>query len=158
MALEITTVGASVSYAVEATAGTRPTSGFTKIPDVNTAPEIALDVDALDASNIEDLITRYVAGRQDPGGAKAFTLNHTEAAITAWATLCTASATAKASGKLTWIQYKYPSPASKAFFFAIDPVTPLGNAGIEQNSVSTLNATFVVTKVEGWGSAATISS
>lgn len=148
MALEITTVGASVKWKCETTAGTMPTSSFTVLPNVNTAPEISLDVDALDASDITDLITRYVPGRQDPGGAKSFTLNHTEAAITAWEALCTAAATAWSSGKQTVIEYAFPG-ATKSFFFAIYPMK-LGSAGIEQNSVDTIPASFIVTDVYGW--------
>lgn len=159
MALEITTVGATVSYAVEATAGTRPVSGFVKIPDVNTAPEIALEVEQLDASNIEDTITRYCAGRQDPGTSKQFIINHTNTGLDAWLNASTGilkkASDGKAAGKLTWIQYSYPN-ATKSFFFAIDPL-PLGNGGIEQNQVDTIPISFVVTKVEGWATAATIS-
>ena len=153
MALEITTVGASVKYAVESTAGTRPTTGYTEIPDISSAPEISLDVDALDASNITDLITRYTAGRQDPGGNKEFTCNHTEAFITAWETMKTASDTARSSGKATWIEYVYPN-ATKSFFFSIIPLA-LGNGGIEQNSVDTIPAPFIVNGVHGWASKST---
>ena len=81
MALEITTVGAQVKYAIETTAGTRPTSGYTVLPNVSSAPEMSMDVDALDASDITDEITRYAKGRQDPGSDAEFTLNHTEAVI-----------------------------------------------------------------------------
>jgi hypothetical protein len=84
MALEISTVGATVKYAVEATAGTRPTTGYTEIPDVSEAPEFDMSVETLDASNITDTVTRYILGRQDPGGDKTFTLNHTENVITVW--------------------------------------------------------------------------
>ena len=153
MALEITTVGASVKYVVETTAGSRPTSGYTTITDISSAPEISLEPDALDCSNITDLITRYTAGRQDPGGNKSFTANHTEAFLTAWATLCSSAATARASGKATWIEYAYPN-ASKSFFFSIIPLA-LGNGGIEQNSVDTIPAPFIVNGVEGWAAKST---
>lgn len=153
MALEITSVGAKVLYAIEATAGTRPTSSYTQIPDVSSAPEISLETDALDCSNIGDLITRYCAGRQDPGGNKSLTLNHTEAAITAWGALVSSAATAFASGKATWFEYQYPN-ASKAFFFSVIPQA-LGNAGIEKNSVDTIPAPFIVNGVEGWAAKST---
>ena len=153
MSLEITTVGAHVKYCVETTAGTRPTSGYTEIPSVNQAPELSLEVDALDASDITDLITRYVPGRQDPGGNKEFTLNHTESAITAWGTLCASASTAFSSGKATWFEYQYPG-ASKSFFFSAYPLK-LGTDGISQNQVDQIPAPVIITGVEGWAAKST---
>ena len=148
MALEITTVGATVKYCVETTAGTRPTTGYTEIPDVNEAPDFPMDVEVLGASNITDTITRYVAGRQDPGGDKEFTLNHTEAVITAWDTLVSAASTAYADGKQTWFEYVYPD-ATKSFFFTAIPLA-LGNDGIAQNEVDTIPAHVICTGIGGW--------
>lgn len=153
MALEITTVGASVKYAVETTAGTRPTSGYTTVTDISSAPEISLEPDALDCSNITDLITRYTAGRQDPGGNKSFTANHTEAFISAWANLKSLADSGRSTGKATWFEYAYPG-ASKSFFFSVIPLE-LGNGGIEQNSVDTIPAPFIVNGVEGWAAKST---
>lgn len=153
MALEITTVGASVRYAVETTKGTRPTSGYTTIPNIQQAPEISLDVEALDASDISDTITRYAAGRQDPGGAKSFTANHTEAFITAWEAMVSAYDTARAAGKQVWIEYVYPG-ATKSFFWSGIPLH-LGSNGIENNAVSTIPASVICTGVAGWLTAST---
>lgn len=148
MALEITTVGATVKYCVETTAGTRPTTGYTEIPDVNEAPDFPMDVEVLDASNITDLITRYVAGRQDPGGDKEFTLNHTENVITVWNTLVSTASTAYAEGKQTWFEYVYPE-STKSFFFTAIPLA-LGNGGIAQNEVDTIPAHVICTGIGGW--------
>lgn len=148
MALEITTVGATVKYCVETTAGTRPTTGYTEIPDVNEAPDFPMDVEVLDASNITDLITRYVAGRQDPGGDKEFTLNHTENVITVWNTLVSTASAAYAEGKQTWFEYVYPE-STKSFFFTAIPLA-LGNGGIAQNEVDTIPAHVICTGIGGW--------
>lgn len=153
MALEISTVGATVKYAIEATAGTRPTSGYTEIPDVNEAPDFPMDVEVLDASNVTDLITRYIAGRQDPGGDKEFTLNHTENVITVWEAMVTASETAYAEGKQTWFEYVYPD-ATKSFFFSAIPLK-LGNGGIAQNEVDTIPAHVICTGIGGWATKST---
>ena len=152
MSLEITTVGAHVKYCV-ASSATRPTSGYTEIPSVNQAPELSLEVDALDASDITDLITRYVPGRQDPGGNKEFTLNHTESAISTWTLLCTSAAAAFANGQATWFEYAYPG-ASKSFFFSAYPLK-LGTSGITQNQVDTIPAPVIITGVEGWAAKST---
>jgi len=156
MALEISTVGAKVKYAIETTKGTRPTAGYIEIPDVNTAPEIALDVSTIDASNITDLITRYIAGRTDPGGVQNLTLNHTTAVKTAWAALVTAAddtTTGIPAGFACWFEYAFPNGDS--VFFPVHPLAITTIPGIEQNSLSTLQAPFLV---EGLASFATSST
>ena len=153
MALEITTVGAQVKYAFEATSGTRPTSGYTVLPDVNEAPEFDLSVETIDASNITDTVTRYVPGRQDPGGDAAFTLNHTNAVVSAWDTLVTTTEANAAQGKRLWFAYVFPG-ADDAYYWSGQP-RKLGSSGITQNSLSTIPAHCVVNDVAGWATAPT---
>ena len=142
MALEISTVGAKVKYAVEgASPWTRPTSGYTTIPDVNTAPEISLDPSTIDASNITDKITRYIKGRVDPGGVQNFTLNHTADVKSKWAAAVTAYAQ-KAPQASMWCEYAFPNGDSVFFKFRPLPISTI--PGIDQNSLSTLQAPFLV--------------
>ena len=156
MALEITTVGAKVVYAWETSAGTRPTTGYTELPDVNEAPEFDLSLETIDASNITDLITRYVPGRQDPGGDAAYTLNHTDAVITAWKNLVTTAATNYPLGKRLWWAYVFPD-AADSYFWAGRPVA-LGSSGIQQNSLSTIPAHCAVNEIHGWDTKPTITT
>lgn len=156
MDLEITTVGAKVVYCWETTAGTRPTTGFTELPDVNEAPEFDLSLEVIDASNITDKITRYVPGRQDPGGDASFTLNHTDAVITAWKSLVTTAATNYPLGKRLWFAYVFPD-AADSFFWAGRPVD-LGSYGISQNVLSTIPAHCAVNEIHGWDTKPTITT
>lgn len=153
MALEISTVGAKVKYAFEATAGTRPTADYTELPNVSAAPDFPMDVEMLDASDITDLITRYIPGRQDPGTDKEFTLNHTEAVISQWEQMVTDYATNKADGKALWFEYCYPG-ATRSYFWKGEPVA-LGNGGIEQNAVDTIPARVVPQGGNVWATAST---
>lgn len=157
MALEISTVGAKVKYAVEATAGTRPTTGYTEIPNVSAAPEFDMDIESLDASDITDTITRYIPGRQDPGTDATFTLNHTDAIISFWEDPSTGLLKqyddAKTAGKAMWFEYCYPG-ATNSYFFKAEPVA-LGNAGIEQNAVDTIPAKIVPQGGNIWATAST---
>lgn len=157
MALEITTVGAKVAYAFEAenASGTRPTTGYTVLGDVNEAPEFDLSLETIDASNITDKITRYVPGRQDPGGDAAYTLNHTNAVIDAWATLVSTAETNYAAGRRLWWAYIYPG-ADDAFFWAGQPLA-LGSSGISQNALSTIPAHCAVNEIHGWDTAPTVT-
>jgi hypothetical protein len=153
MALEISSVGASVKYCVEATAGTRPTTGYTAIPNITTAPEISKTTNALDASDLSDLKKRYQPGQQDPGSEKTFTANHTEAFITAWEALVEAYETAKAAGKAVWFEYAFPN-AEKSYFWAGAP-QELGTDAVEMNSIHTISATAILTDDAGWAAAST---
>lgn len=157
MALEITTVGAKVAYCWESTAGTFPSSSsFTELPDVNEAPEFDLSLETIDASNITDKITRYVPGRQDPGGDAAYTLNHTNAVIDAWNNLVTTAETKYASGLRLWWAYVYPD-ADDAYYWCGRPLA-LGSSGISQNALSTIPAHCAVNDIHGWDSAPTLTS
>ena len=54
MALEFNTIGVKVNYCVETTAGTRPTSGYTNIPDIKSIPDINLTPSNIDVTNLVD--------------------------------------------------------------------------------------------------------
>lgn len=151
--LEISTVGAQVKYAFESTAGTRPTSGYTVLADVNQAPEQDMSIETIDASNITDLVTRYIPGRQDPGGDQSFTLNHTDAVVAAWNTLAETAATNYLTGKRLWFEYAFPG-AAKSYYWAGLP-QQLGTGGISQNSLSTIPAHVVLVDWAGWDDAST---
>lgn len=145
---EIITVNARVKYAFETSAGVRPVSGFVTLANVTEAPEIALSLETIDVSDLQDKITRYVPGRQDPGGEKQFTLNHTDAAINTWNTLVATAETKKASGLRCWWEYCYPN-ASNSFYWCGTP-KQIGNSGIQGNSASTLTGSVVFEELGGW--------
>lgn len=63
----ISTLGVTLSYGVETTAGTKP-STFTQLPRVNSISGIELDTETIDASALEDYQERTIAGRQSTGG------------------------------------------------------------------------------------------
>lgn len=62
MAIPITSIGAKVSYAVEITKGTRPTTGFKKIPAITEIPEMNPTPDMLDTTSMDNL--EYTTGVQ----------------------------------------------------------------------------------------------
>ena len=62
----LSTLGVKLGYAVETTANTKP-AAFTWLERVNSISGIELPSEQIDASALEDLVTKYVAGRQDSG-------------------------------------------------------------------------------------------
>ncbi len=53
-------------YAVETVAGQKP-AAFTQLERCNNISGINLSTEQIDASSLEDYVTKYVAGRQDTG-------------------------------------------------------------------------------------------
>ena len=153
MANEISTAGIALKYAVESTAGTRPTTGFTEIADIKSLSEMGASPDALEVTNLADTKwKRYIPGLSDLGGDWSCTANMTAALKTAWAALVTASETAFASSKSTWFEIVVPNIGS--FYFSGRPVE-MGFGGAEVNSVSEITLHIVPNGCEGWGTSST---
>jgi len=148
MAFELSTVGAKVAYAVATTTGTRPTTGYIELLGLTEAPEIDLTVETLDASNLSDRKTRYIPGRLDPGGEKAFAANNTAAFRTLWKAFVTAAQTAFAAGKETYIAYIVDGDED-AFYWTGMP-QELGHDGLTQNSIVTCAPKIVCDDVIGY--------
>ena len=146
--IEITTVGAKVQYCVETVAGTKPTTGYTELVGVASAPAFDMTPETIDVSDLSDYFTQYVPGRQDPGGDAQFTLNHSEAAIDAWEAMVTAANTGLASGLRCWFEYVYPG-ATRSYFFCARPLS-LGNGGMEQNAADTIPAHVIPNGTFEW--------
>ncbi len=137
-------------YAVEATAGTKPTIN-TQIEDVVGLGELSGTPDNLDKSDLSSEWREYIPGIKDTGGDFAITANFTKAFLTAWNTLVSAYETGKAAGKATW--FKVDVTGFGDFTFKGAPVD-LGLPGIEVNQVFQGTAHIVPDSVTGWTAAA----
>ncbi len=153
MALELSTIGVKLKYAAEATAGTRPTTGYTEIKNITSIGELAATPDQLDCTNLEDTWRRYIAGVRDAGGDFQIGANLTAAFKTAWETLVTAFETAKAASKSVWFEIAIPG-MTDSFYLSGEPVE-LGVPGIEVNQVLQVTAHIVPNTVAGWAAAST---
>lgn len=152
MALEFNTIGVTVKYCVETTAGTRPTSGYTKIPNIKGTPAIDMNPAKIQCTDLEDEYHRYVDGVKDVGDDFPFTANLTAALRTAWEALITAAATARAAGKAVWFEINIPNFGS--FFFAGFPQElGVNEMGVDSVIESTLHV--VPNQIAGWSTAST---
>lgn len=145
------TVGMKVFYAVEQTAGTRPTaaSAYTQIPGIKEIPGLGEEATAIDVTPLEELeFMRYVAGLKDTGGNIAFVANNTNAFQTAWTTLVSAYQTGIADDKNTWFCITHPN-LENAFYFTGEPVN-LGLSAASVNEALNANANVVAGEVTGW--------
>lgn len=147
MAKELSTAGITIGYAVESTAGTRPTTGYTVIPHIKVIPD-ALNPEpgSLDATDLSDLeFMSYILGLKDLGGSIAFEANWNSTFMTAWGDCVTAYPT---DGKEMWWQITVPG-ITKKFYFSGEP-SKLGFPGAEVNSVFGGNVYIAPHDVAGW--------
>lgn len=148
----ISTLGVKLSYGVETTAGTKPTA-FDVLHRINQIAGISLDTEQIDASALEDLVSRYIAGRQDTGGTFPVTVNYTDATLAEWEDVIDDYADLS-DGKRMWFQVSSPY-LTKAFFIIAQPplVMPMPEMG--QNSLMTVDMTLVIEEYKGADTAVT---
>ncbi len=153
MAIELSTAGITVNWAVETTAGTRPETGYSMIRGVKSIPEFGTDVNTLQSTTLDKTrFHTYILGLQDPGGAIGLTVNDYQDFRTDWSALLAAYNTAKASGLAMWVEYKIPDMDS--FYYTAEPST-LGFGGADVDEVLENIANFVPTGEPVWAAAST---
>lgn len=152
MALEFNTIGVKIGYAVEATAGSRPTSGITNIPDIKTIPGIELNPSKLEVTNLVDKYKRYIAGVLDAGDDIALSANLTASLKTVWNSLVSAANEAWASQKSTWFEISIPGFDS--FWFAGIP-TEMGFNEMGVDAVAEASLHIIPNQIVGWAAKST---
>ena len=151
MALEFNTIGVKLGYAV-GSGTTRPSSGYTNIPDIKGLPAIDLAPSKLDVSNLVDKYKRYIPGLMDAGDDIAVNANLTASLKTLWVSLVAAAASAWASGNSTWFEISIPNFDS--FFFAGIP-TEMGLNEMGVDAVAEASLHIIPNQIAGWAAAAT---
>lgn len=148
-AIAMSTAGVTVNYAVEATAGTRPTTGYIKIPSIKSVPEMNPSPETLETTDLSQTeFKTYVEGLKDLGGALAFLANFTTELEEAWTTLVEAYKTAKESDKAVWFEIKHPE-LEKSVFFTGQP-SAMGLPAMAVNSVLETNLYITPTNAPTW--------
>ena len=134
MAINLSTAGIKLKYAVETTKGNRPTSGYTALTGAKTTPSLNPSPETLETTTLDELEWKtYIDGLKDLGGALEFTFNLTQELVEQWDTLMTAYETAKAAEKATWFVIDIPG-LTKAFYFTGNPSA----MGIPETSVNSV--------------------
>lgn len=152
MAIALHNKGLTLKYAVEATAGTRPTTGYTQVARLRSMPDFNEAPNGIDVTELDELNTKqYISGLSDPGGAKAFHANLTDDFMTKWEALRTAYETAQATagGALNvWYEISHPKLA-KSFYFCGEPA-PLGFSAAEVDNALEIDAYITPQQIVGW--------
>ena len=125
MSERVSTAGMQLAYAVEATAGDRPTTGFKVVPEVKSMPSFNPSPSTIDSTTLaETEYMTYVPGLKDLGGALEYGANLTDDLITFWETCISEYETAAKAGKAMWWCVIHPKLA-KAIYYKGEP-SPLG--------------------------------
>ena len=139
MGIALSTIGIKVSYAVEATAGTRPTTGYKHIPDLKSIPSINPAPNTADATTFDNLeYTSYVQLLKDIGGALEISANFTQKLFEVWDGMVDAYEAGIKDGKETWICFDIPG-FEKSAFVTVQPA----RMGIPEASANALLETTV---------------
>lgn len=147
--IAMSTAGVTVNYAVEATAGTRPTTGYIQIPNIKSVPEMNPSPETLETTDLSQTeFKTYVEGLKDLGGALTFLANFTTDLEEVWNTLVEAYKTAKAENKAVWFEIKHPG-LDKAVFFTGQP-SAMGLPAMAVNSVLETNLYITPTNAPAW--------
>ena len=144
--LPLHSAGTTVKWAVEATAGTRPTSGYTTLAGVK---EIASYNDAPNTLQTTDLSAwpnhTFIRALNSGNGVLSVTANDYKTFRDSYEALYSAWETAAAAGKSLWIEYQYPADSNmKSYFYPAEP-SPLGFGGASVDAVLENIAYFVQT-------------
>ena len=145
MSNAVSTAGMNVRYAVEQTAGTRPTTAYTTIPGCKAVPAIFNDPNMLQSTPLSATKNHtYIEGLNDSGGSIAITVNDYSAFRTAW-NACVAAYGNLTGGKQMWFEIAYQDGSDlDSFYFPGQPLA-LGFGGAEVDSVLENNANIAPT-------------
>lgn len=155
MVAGISTLGVTFGYGTESTAGTKPTT-FKQLHRINSIGGISIENERLDASAIEDAISRYIQGRADTGGSFTIGVNFTPETKTEWATVISDFATLT-DGKRMWFETIIPG-FEESFFVVAQPPTAIPQPEIGQNEVLTMDMPLTIEEYKGMDASVAFTS
>lgn len=147
----LSTIGVKFYYAVETTAGTRPTAlaDYTELKGIKSTPAMTATPDSLETTTMNETEYKtYIPGLKDLGGALDFTFNLSQELKNAWDTLMTNYATGLASSKATWFCIVVPGLTDAVYFKGVP--TPMGLPDMGVNAVAEATNTITPTNAPAW--------
>lgn len=142
----VSTLGITFGYGTESTAGTKPTE-FKQLNRINAIGGITIETENIDASAIEDFVSKYVRGRGDTGGSFAVTVNFTPATKAEWEAVITAFSSLTDSKKM-WFETIIPG-FDDAFFVIAQPPTAIPQPEVGQNELLTVEFNLTIEDYKG---------
>ena len=143
----LSTLGIIFGWGVETTAGTKPAS-FKQLTRINSIGGITIENEQIDASALEDLVSRYIQGRGDTGGSFPVSVNATPETYTEWEEVIEAYNTAKETGKRIWFETIIPG-FEEAEFVVAQPPTKLPSPEKTQNELLVVEMNLTIEEFIG---------
>ena len=141
----ISTLGVKFGYGV-GTLAQKPTT-FTQVERVNSIGGISLSTEQIDASALEDKVSKYVAGRHDTGGTWEVTYNISDDVVTQLNAMITAYKDLSGDSKM-WFEVWSPYMANAFYVIAQVPET-IGMPEVSQNALQTVTLTYTIEEFKG---------
>lgn len=129
----ISTLGITFGYGVETVAGQKPAT-FKQLNRINSIGEIVIENEQINASALEDIVSRYVQGRGDTGGSFPVGVNYSPETVAEWKEVIEAYNAAQESGLRMWFQTIIPGFDDGDFVVA-QPPTKIPSPAKDQNSL-----------------------
>lgn len=131
--IPLSTIGVKVSYCVETTAGTPPTTGYTHIPGIYNTPDFNVAPSTADATSFdnEEYTSKISLLKEIPDNIE-FGVRLGQEFVTQWEALISAYETGIESSKETWFCIDIPG-LDKSIYFTGRPIK-LGLPAMEANS------------------------
>ena len=148
--IRLSTAGITFNYCVETTAGERPTSGYTEIPEVKEIPEMTVSPETIEATPLSATKYKiYVPGLMDLGGALSFLANFSQPELDLWnKTLVPAYEKGIADGKATWFCVLIPGFDDAFYFTGVPTKIGMPTAGV--NAVLEVNLPITPSNEPDW--------
>lgn len=136
----LSTLGIKV-YQAESVDGNKvaDSSSYSQLTRINSIGEVSVSPETIDASALEDLESRFVAGRSTVTDALTITVNATEDTIAEWKAI---------AGKTICVMIDVPNMAD-AFFVIVQVPATLPMPALGQNELLTMAINCPVNKFIG---------
>lgn len=138
----LSTLGVLLGYNTVAIGGAKP-STFKQLDRINEIGGVNLETENIDASALEDLVERTVAGRGSTGGTFPITINVTNETIAQWTALVT-----EAENKDCWFEIYVPG-LEKGFFIIAEPPKQFPMPEFAQNGLLTVEMVMAINEYKG---------
>ena len=143
----LSTLGITFGWGVETTAGTKPAT-FKRLHRINSIGGITIENEQIDASSLEDTVSRYIQGRGDTGGSFPVSVNFTPETLEEWEEVIEAYNTAKESGLRVWFETIVPG-FDKAEFVVAQPPTKIPSPEKNQNELLVVEMGLIIEEFVG---------
>ena len=143
----VATLGVKLAYGVETQAGVKP-EVFNVLHRISEIGDINLTAETIDASALEDLVERSVAGRASTGGTWDVTVNATDDTMSEGKTLINAYK-ALSGGKRMWFEIIVPG-LTDADFIVAQPPLQIPSPSMGQNEVLKFTMTMAIEEYVGF--------